>query len=178
MSGAAGGAVSGFVTGGVVGGATSLVRGENIWTGKAIDTGAGVRHRPANVEPDPLPEQVKPDTPANSSRQLSGMTNPGSSKIQDIANRLKPGLRTPKDTQEFLVVLEENNEKLIMRVETHQKVDNVFKNLNLSKDEFVRHANIQYYHKIDGDWVEFPVPGTHEKNYHIFMNIVNRNIPK
>lgn len=53
-------------------------------------------------------------------------------------------------------------------------VNNVFKELNLNQSDYVRHANIQFYNRIEGQWIEVNVPGTQVKNYHIFLELLKK----
>lgn len=73
----------------------------------------------------------------------------------------------PIANQEVRVSIVEGDYKLDFRVETHNRVQNIFKDLSLNKDDYVRHANIQFYQRIEGTWREINVPGTNQQNYHI-----------
>lgn len=71
-------------------------------------------------------------------------------------------------------MIEEGNYRINFRVETHNKVNNVFKELHLNKSDYVRHANIQFYTRVEGKWVPVKVPGTATENYHIFLNLLDK----
>lgn len=80
------------------------------------------------------------------------------------------------DTQEVRVTLIEGDLKIHFRVETHAGVNNVFKDMNLHPQDYVRHVNIEFFYLRDGKWIRTPIPGTKEENFHIFLNLVNKHI--
>ena len=184
--GAFSGAICGGALGGVIGGGTAIIKGQNFWHGNAIAQGRGMFSwkntavgetgsltSVPEVMPDAMPKTPKPDTPLASSPQPSIGSN---EKIRNIAERLKPGLQPVTGTQEVRVTLIEGDLKIHFRVETHAGVNNVFKDMNLHPQDYVRHANIELFYLRDGKWIRLPIPGTKEENFHIFLNLVNKHI--
>ncbi|MBV4009806.1 RHS repeat-associated core domain-containing protein, partial [Phocaeicola coprocola] len=180
--GAFSGAICGGALGGVIGGGTAIAKGQNFWHGNTIAQGRGMfswKNTPVgetgslNSVPDAMPKMPKPDTPLASSPQPSIGSN---EKISNIAKRLKPGLQPVTNTQEVRVTLIEGDLKIHFRVETHTGVNNVFKDMNLHSQDYVRHANIELFYLRDGKWIRTPIPGTKVENFHIFLNLVNKYI--
>ena len=184
--GAFSGAICGGALGGVIGGGTAIIKGQNFWHGNAIAQGRGMfswkntavgetgsLNSVPEVMPDAMPKTPKPDTPLASSPQPSIGSN---EKNRNIAERLKPGLQPVTDTQEVRVTLIEGDLKIHFRVETHAGVNNVFKDMNLHPQDYVRHVNIELFYLRDGKWIRTPIPGTKEENFHIFLNLVNKHI--
>ena len=184
--GAFSGAICGGALGGVIGGGTAIIKGQNFWHGNAIAQGRGMfswkntavgetasSTSVPEAMPDAMPKTPKPDTPLASSPQPSIGSN---EKIRNIAERLKPGLQPVTGTQEVRVTLIEGDLKIHFRVETHAGVNNVFKDMNLHPQDYVRHANIELFYLRDGKWIRTPIPGTKEENFHIFLNLVNKHI--
>lgn len=184
--GAFSGAICGGALGGVIGGGTAIIKGQNFWHGNAIAQGRGMfswkntavgetgsSTSVPEAMPDAMPKTPKPDTPLASSPQPSIGSN---EKNRNIAERLKPGLQPVTGTQEVRVTLIEGDLKIHFRVETHAGVNNVFKDMNLHPQDYVRHANIELFYLRDGKWIRLPIPGTKEENFHIFLNLVNKHI--
>ena len=180
------GAICGGALGGVIGGGIAIIKGQNFWHGNAIAQGRGMfswkntavgetgsSTSVPEAMPDAMPKTPKPDTPLASSPQPSIGSN---EKNRNIAERLKPGLQPVTDTQEVRVTLIEGDLKIHFRVETHAGVNNVFKDMNLHPQDYVRHANIELFYLRDGKWIRTPIPGTKEENFHIFLNLVNKHI--
>lgn len=165
------GGLSGAAFGGFVSGVDAFNNGTNVWTGKEIATGRNafsLKNTPILEENQPriklqkMPEFEAPD--------FSIKNN----KIHEMAERLKPGLQTPGPKQEFRVHIVEGNYKLDFRVETHNQVQNVFKDMKLNPQDYVRHANIQLYKWVDGRWKEIRIPGTNSKNFHLFLEKIDQ----
>ena len=180
------GPLAGGALGGVIGGGTAIVKGQNFWHGNTIAQGRGMfswKNTPVGetrtlssvpeMMPDAMPKTPKPDTPLANSPQPSIGSN---EKIRNIAERLKPGLQPVTNTQEVRVTLIEGDLKMHFRIETHTGVNNVFKDMNLHPQDYVRHANIELFYLRDGKWIRTPIPGTKEENFHIFLNLVNKHI--
>ncbi len=165
------GGLSGATFGGFVSGVDAFNNGTNVWTGKEIAAGRSafyLKNTPILEENQPriklqkMPEFEAPD--------FSIKNN----KIHEMAERLKPGLQTPGPKQEFRVHIVEGNYKLDFRIETHNQVQNVFKDMKLNPQDYVRHANIQLYKWIDGRWKEIRIPGTNSKNFHLFLEKIDQ----
>jgi len=165
------GGLSGAAFGGFVSGVDAFNNGTNVWTGKEIAAGRSafsLKNTPILEENQPriklqkMPEFEAPD--------FSIKNN----KIHEMAERLKPGLQIPGPKQEFRVHIVEGNYKLDFRVETHNQVQNVFKDMKLNPQDYVRHANIQLYKWVDGRWKEIRIPGTNSKNFHLFLEKIDQ----
>ena len=162
------GSAIGAFSGGVINGSVATADGRNFWTGDMIANGRGTfsfRNTPKNPFPssDAVPLETNP--------------HEVSPKIREIADRIKTGKRLPLKNQdgtiqEFHYVLEEDGYKLNIRVETHAKVDNVFKSMNLDKTTKVRHLNVELRQWNGREYIKIPVPGYGRKNYHLLLEII------
>ena len=174
--------------GGGIGGAVSYFKGQNVWTGSDIAAGrsqfsfkntpvaGGVKVPKVTLEPDAMPNASQPSKPMASVAESSNISLETTSSVKDMADRLKSGLQIPKPYQEFRVQLVEGDFKIDFRVETHKGLDRIFQDMNLHPDDYVRHANIQFYKMVEGQWKPVKVPGTKDKDFHIFLNLVNKYI--
>lgn len=183
LSGVAGGAIIGAGSG-----AVSYFKGQNVWTGADVAAGrsqfsfdntpvaGAVRTPRVTVEPDAMPNSAKVSKPTAVAAEASDISLETTSSVKDIADRLKSGLQVPKPNQEFQVQLIEGDFKIDFRVETHAGLDRVFQDMNLHPNDYVRHANIQFYKMVEGQWKPVRVPGTKDKDFHIFLNLVNKYI--
>ena len=142
----------GALTGGAINGASALANGRSFLTGSL---------------PTPRPTMTSLLTPSLDA-------NPAESslkdlKIDEMADRLKPGLVQPKVNQEFNAVIQENNLKLTFRVETHDGLDKIFE--GVGRADLIRHANIKLEQLIDGRWVPIQINGANSTNHHIWLEL-------
>ena len=94
-------------------------------------------------------------------------------KYRDLQMNLKKHLKERRQGQEFRVSIENETQKLDVRVESHNKAQISFPEHNLSWEDVVRHMNIQYYEKDKfGEFQKVILPGQSTNNVHIFLNIV------
>jgi hypothetical protein len=121
----------------------------------------------------PIPDPIETPTVGVTTSDInaaSEVTNSSTGTVSEIADKLKSGLIAPKPNQEFNLMIQEDDYKLTFRVETHQKLDQVFE--GVSRNELIRHANIQLEQLIDGKWIPIQINGANSENFHIFLNNV------
>jgi len=121
----------------------------------------------------PIPDPIETPTVGIKPSDVnvgSEATTSTTGNVSEIAEKLKSGLIPPKPNQEFNLMIQEDNYKLTFRVETHQKLDQVFE--GVSRNDLIRHANIQLEQMIDGSWIPVQINGTNSENFHIFLNNV------
>ena len=153
------------VAGGIINGSIAAAGGYNFWNGEMIAEGRGMfsfKNTPKRMFP--------------SSDVVSLETNlpDASPKIIEIADRIKTGKRLPLNNndgtiQELHYLLEEDGYKLNFRIETHAKLDNVFKSMNLNKTTKVRHLNIELRQWNGNGYDKIPIPRYGRENYHLFL---------
>lgn len=156
------GIAGGALTGGIANGSIAALKGNNFWTGKEVQFGRGTFSF-NNTPTRPAPEMKLLEAP-NAKLDID------QPKVDKIAEKLKQHLIDPKESQEFNAVIEEGNQKLNIRVESHTNVEREFPGMNLNKDDVVRHMNIEYFEKNQaGKWKPKILPGQTKSNIHIFL---------
>ena len=161
------GIAGGALIGGSVNGSIAALKGNNFWTGKEIQFGKGTFSF-NNTPTRPAPEMKMLDAP-NAKLDIDQL------KVDKIAEKLKQHLIEAKENQEFNAVIEDGNQKLNIRVESHSNVEREFPNMNLNKNDVVRHMNIEYFEKNQaGKWKPKILPGQTKSNVHIYMDKIRK----
>lgn len=167
------GVAGGAFTGGVVNGTIAGIAGRNVWTGDKLVKGQGMFSLGKVKANIPEMKNIElPEMPSGKDMKLPGADRQ-SEKMDEIVKKLKQNLVEPKPSQEFNVIMEEGNQKLHIRVETHTGVAREFPGMNIKPDEMIRHMNVEYFEKNQsGKWIMRKIPGQSEKKVHIFLNRV------
>lgn len=129
-----------------------VAAGRSQFSFKNTPVAGGVKVPKVTLEPDAMPNASQPSKPMASVEESSNISLETTSSVKDMADRLKSGLQIPKPYQEFRVQLVEGDFKIDFRVETHKGLDRIFQDMNLHPDDYVRHANIQFYKMVEGQW--------------------------
>lgn len=153
------GAAANAILCGAINGGVALKEGRNFWYGDNIQSGRNAF-------------SIK-NSPLNNNLQINESSSTSTLHVDDVADRLKDHLVERKYGQEFNAIIENESQKLHVRVETRSKLDRVFPELNLNKNDLVRHMNIQYFEKNTmGYWDKIILPNQKSHNVHIFLNNV------
>ncbi len=159
------GIAGGAMIGGTINGARAAYNGRNFWDGSRPESKIGSSYftnTPVHVDNEL--KNIDSSTPELSTDD---------SKVQRLADELKKHLKERRQGQEFRVSIENETQKLDVRVESHNKAQISFPEHNLSWEDVVRHMNIQYYEKDKfGEFQKVILPGQSTNNVHIFLNIV------
>ena len=159
------GIAGGAMIGGTINGARAAYNGRNFWDGSRPESKIGSSYftnTPVHVDNEL--KNIDSSTPELSTDD---------SKVQRLADELKKHLKERRQGQDFRVSIENETQKLDVRVESHNKAQISFPEHNLSWEDVVRHMNIQYYEKDKfGEFQKVILPGQSTNNVHIFLNIV------
>ena len=165
------GIAGGAFTSGVINGTIAGIAGRNVWTGDKLVKGQGMFSLGKVKANIPEMKNIElPEMPAGKDMKLPGADRQ-SEKMDEIIKKLKQNLIERTDKQEFNSIIQEGDQKVYVRVETHDGVNNAFPGMDIKPNEMIRHMNVEYYERSQsGKWILRKLPGQSEKKVHIFLN--------